>query len=97
MCPGAAQVMAQSIEAAEAKVEASKEAFQALMALPEDARLQDMEQVLQRAAGAQSAATAAIQAARVPLVERLQKAKADGVTTDTSEVLKEFQASRCWT
>ena len=35
----------------------------------------------------------AIQAARVPLVERLQKAKADGVTTDTSEVLKEFQVA----
>lgn len=87
----ARKAMAQSIEQAEAKVEASKEAFQALMDLPEEADLPKMQQVLQSAAAAQSEATAAIQAARVPLVERLQKAKADGVTTDTSEVLKEFQ------
>ena len=87
----ARKAMAQSIEQAESKVEASKEAFQALMDLPEEADLPKMQQVLQSAAAAQSEATAAIQAARVPLVERLQKAKADGVTTDTSEVLKEFQ------
>ncbi|CAE7354021.1 Hnrnpf [Symbiodinium natans] len=72
-------------------VEASKEAFQALMDLPEDAEPLQMQSVLSRAAAAQTEATTAIQAARVPLVERLQKAKADGVTTDTSEVLKEFQ------
>ncbi|CAJ1354240.1 unnamed protein product [Effrenium voratum] len=83
--------MAQSITQAEAKVEASKEAFQALIDLPEDADPLEMQTVLQKAAAAQSEATAAIQAARVPLMERLQKAKADGVTTDTSEVLKEFQ------
>ncbi|CAE7190735.1 Man1a1 [Symbiodinium necroappetens] len=87
----ARKAMAQSIELAEAKVEASKEAFQALMDLPEDAEPLQMQSVLSKAAAAQTEATTAIQAARVPLVERLQKAKADGVTTDTSEVLKEFQ------
>ncbi|CAJ1374702.1 unnamed protein product, partial [Effrenium voratum] len=87
----ARKAMAQSITQAEAKVEASKEAFQALIDLPEDADPLEMQTVLQKAAAAQSEATAAIQAARVPLMERLQKAKADGVTTDTSEVLKEFQ------
>ncbi|CAE7342835.1 epi-1, partial [Symbiodinium sp. CCMP2456] len=87
----ARKAMAQSIELAEAKVEASKEAFQALMDLAEDSEPLQMQSVLSKAAAAQTEATTAIQAARVPLVERLQKAKADGVTTDTSEVLKEFQ------
>eukprot|EP00931_Biecheleriopsis_adriatica_P073593 TRINITY_DN4784_c0_g1_i1.p1 TRINITY_DN4784_c0_g1~~TRINITY_DN4784_c0_g1_i1.p1 ORF type:complete len:2170 (+),score=703.41 TRINITY_DN4784_c0_g1_i1:46-6555(+) len=87
----AKKAMLVNMQNAEDKVSSAEEAFKALMDLNEDAEAVDMQSVLQKAASAQKEAHAAIAAARSPLTERLAEAKAEGVSVDSSEVLKEFQ------
>jgi len=72
-------------------VATAAEAFTALQDLSEDAEPLQMQSVLQKAAATQAEANAAITAARTPLKERLDEAKAEGVNADTSDIVKEFQ------
>eukprot|EP00930_Biecheleria_cincta_P019186 TRINITY_DN14712_c0_g1_i1.p1 TRINITY_DN14712_c0_g1~~TRINITY_DN14712_c0_g1_i1.p1 ORF type:complete len:2123 (-),score=549.27 TRINITY_DN14712_c0_g1_i1:16-6384(-) len=79
------------MEQAEKSMKSATDSFTALMEIAEDAEPALMQGELAKAAAAQSEANTAIAAARGPLQDRLAEASAEGVSSEVSEFVKDFQ------